>query len=99
MSAKLNCWQFMNCGREKGGLLVDLNGECPVSTAMKYDGLNGGIGAGRACWMVPDSFCRLNQSGRARPSQCHNCEFYKRVVYEEDEQIRFRFSTKKIPSA
>ncbi|MBU8933048.1 MAG: hypothetical protein KOO62_03480 [candidate division Zixibacteria bacterium] len=98
MSAKLNCWQFMNCGCEKDGLLVDLKGECPVSTAMKYDGLNGGIGAGRACWMVPDSICRLNQTAGGRPCQCHSCEFYQRVVYEEDKQVRFRFSGKKTPS-
>ena len=99
MSAKLNCWQFMNCGCEKDGLLVDLNGECPVSTAMKFDGLNGGIGAGRACWMIPDSMCQLNQASQGHRCQCHSCEFYRRVVFEENEKVRFRFSTPTAPSA
>ncbi|MFQ6113174.1 MAG: two-CW domain-containing protein [bacterium] len=40
---KLNCWEYKNCGREKGGVLAEVLGECPVSTAMKFDGLNDGI--------------------------------------------------------
>ncbi len=95
MKGDLNCWQYKNCGREKGGLMVDVLGECPVSTAMKYDGLNGGQGAGRSCWMAPNSACRRDQvGGNRRWDACHNCEFYKRVVFEEKEMTRFRFVSK-----
>ena len=96
MPSKLNCWEFRNCGREKGGLMAQLHGECPVSQAMKYDGLNGGVGAGRACWMVENSVCRLN-AVPAGGNPCLECEFYNRVLYEEDDQAVFRFAS--CPSA
>ncbi len=83
MCKKLNCWEFKNCGREQGGLLADTLGECPVSTSMKFDGLNNGVGAGRACWLIPNSACaknRLNNTGRS----CFDCPFYKRVKFEEE---------------
>ncbi|MDF1544676.1 MAG: hypothetical protein P1R58_06190 [bacterium] len=92
MCKKLNCWEYKNCGREAGGLMADALGECPVSRAMKFDGLNGGKAAGRACWMVPNSACRLNR-GRQRIPACHNCEFYKRVVREEADQVSFKYHT------
>ena len=93
MTRKLNCWQFKNCGREKGGLMAEILGECPVATAMKYDGLNGGFGAGRACWMVPDSGCRENLTSSSHIDPCYTCEFYKRVVFEQEEKTRFRFTS------
>jgi hypothetical protein len=84
---KLNCWQFKNCGREKGGLLVELLGECPVPSALKYDGMNGGQGAGRACWLV-DSGCICGRSANhPLPSDCQSCEFYRRVLFEEEQGI------------
>lgn len=90
MSKKLNCWEFKNCGREPGGLMADVLGECPVGSAMKYDGLNEGVGAGRACWMVPNSVCN-----HKRGASCYDCEFYKRVVFEQDEKIAFKYSSVK----
>ena len=95
MSQKLNCWEFKKCGREKGGLMVDILGECPVATAMKYDGQNDGIAAGRACWMV-NSGCRSFRAGVLKANCCLNCEFYKRVVFEEEENVCFRFSTETV---
>jgi hypothetical protein len=93
MARKLNCWEFKKCGREKGGVLVDILGECPVSTAMKYDGLNDGIGAGRACWMVPDAACRTDATLQPRLNPCHTCEFYRRVVFEEEDNILFKYTS------
>jgi hypothetical protein len=93
MNSKLNCWQFKNCGREPGGVLAEALGECPVAAAMKFDGLNDGVGAGRACWMVPDSACRESRSQMARIDPCHTCDFYKRVVFEQEETTRFRFTS------
>jgi hypothetical protein len=92
MPRKLNCWQFKNCGREKGGIMAEKLGECPVSSTMRYDGLNDGIGAGRACWMVPSNGCRGHGCNWWRNRQCHECEFYQRVVFEE-ESACFTFSS------
>lgn len=95
MTKKLNCWQFKNCGREKGGLMADILGECPVPSAMKYDGMNDGIGAGRACWMASESggHCR-----NAQVQNCSQCEFYKRVLFEQEERTLFRFASQQTES-
>ncbi len=94
MPKLMNCWEFKNCGREKDGLMTPILGECPVASAMKFDGLNEGLGAGRACWMVPDSAC-VQSSPKGR-RLCHTCEFYKRVIFEQDQEASFKFaSTKK----
>ncbi len=89
MSKKLNCWEYMNCGREKNGIMVPILGECKVYSDMKYDGLNNGVGAGRACWMSSNNNCIMRQHSQL--TCCHECAFYKRVMYEEDEQVEFRF--------
>ncbi len=83
---KLNCWQFKNCGREKGGLLAHVLGECPVSSALKFDGHNGGLAAGRACWQVDKTSCPGSLA-----NGCHNCEFYRRVLFEEDTEMSGRY--------
>ncbi|MDD5427437.1 MAG: hypothetical protein PHN52_13250 [candidate division Zixibacteria bacterium] len=93
MSQKLNCWQFKNCGREKGGLLADVLGVCPVATAMKQDGTNGGIAAGRVCWQVCDSAYRNDPAVFSRKKACYNCEFYRRVLYEEEEKTCYKFTS------
>ncbi len=85
MSKKLNCWEFVNCGREKNGLMVSTLGECKVVTDMKYDGLNNGVGAGRACWMTHKDNCVMIKSQQYL--SCYDCPFYKRVAFEEEEQI------------
>jgi len=71
--------------------MTELLGECPVFTAMEYDGLNDGIGAGRACWMVPNAFCHKDSVWRSQTHSCLDCEFYHRVVFEE-ENARFVFT-------
>ncbi len=74
--------------------MTDILGECPVSTSMKYDGLNEGVGGGRSCWMVPDTKCLSRRYGSQLKS-CLECPFYKRVVYEEEEEITFKFYSEK----
>jgi len=96
---KINCWQFMNCGREPGGIMVDLLGECPVATALKYDGLNDGRGAGRSCWMVCSSGDPASYRIGCGRSRCHTCDFYRRVVFEQEGQTRFKFSAPESQSA
>ena len=90
---KLNCWQFKNCGREPGGILANLLGECPVARTMKFDGLNDGIGAGRACWMVHNSVCKQPKNLSSPINPCHTCDFYKRVVFEQEENLCFRYTS------
>jgi len=97
VSRKLNCWQFKNCGREKGGLMASTLGVCPVAEAMRCDGQNHGIAGGRVCWSLRVSGNRLTSSGICSSPSCHNCEFYRRVLYEEAEQAQFRFSCDRLP--
>ncbi|UCD63299.1 MAG: hypothetical protein JSW34_11190 [Candidatus Zixiibacteriota bacterium] len=97
MRTKLNCWEFKNCGRQRGGLMADLLGACIVPEFMKYDGLNDGSGAGRACWMVPHSVTDGHNRRTATCSRrCYTCEFYKRVVFEQEEDTKFRFTSIKV---
>lgn len=96
MTRKLNCWQFKNCGREKGGLMADALGECQVPSAMKYDGMNDGVGAGRACWMISGTGCH-GPSGQIHG--CSQCDFYKRVLFEQEERTLFRFASRQTESA
>lgn len=90
MNKKLNCWEYNNCGREKNGIMVPIHGECPVSTTMKYDGLNGGVGAGRVCWLASKSKCHLKSSTVQK--NCRNCSFYKRVMFEQEDSIKAAFT-------
>jgi len=83
MSHKLNCWQYKNCGRERGGLLADHLGVCPVSVCAKLDGLNDGRAAGRACWKVAGAAMRCTRSASGLGKPCHQCTFFLRVQYEE----------------
>ena len=91
MDGKLNCWQYKNCGREKGGLLADILGECPVSTELKYDGVNGGRGAGRVCWAVTNACCCDPAIGAHL--SCHTCDFYRRVVFEQADTVSCKYSS------
>ena len=91
MPKKLNCWEYVNCGREKNGIMVPVLGECKVFSDMKHDGLNNGIGAGRACWMTLKDSCVMQKTNQI--SNCYDCPFYKRVVFEEEENIEHKFET------
>lgn len=88
MVRKLNCWEFHNCGRERDGLMVGTLGECPVSTALSFDGTNGGVAAGRACWMVRSTTNRLSRTEICAGSSCQACEFYRRVMHEEESDAK-----------
>jgi len=93
MSQKLNCWEFKNCGREKNGLMVPILGECAVYSYMKFDGLNEGQAAGRACWMVPHAPVKTDAATPTCSRRCYSCEFYKRVVFEQEEAACFKYTS------
>jgi len=81
MLKKNNCWEFTNCGREKGGENSIDFGICPASVSIQLDGINGGKSAGRACWLVKDTFC--DDSIGMKFHTCSKCSFYKFVQKEE----------------
>ena len=79
---KLNCWEFNNCGMEPGGIFAKKYGPCPVPKMMKYDGINGGRGAGRACWSIMSSSRDSRMICRNSRQSCFRCSFYNRVQNE-----------------
>jgi hypothetical protein len=96
VTRKLNCWEFKNCGREKGGLMVEVLGECPVVTAMHLDGTNGGQAGGRSCWTVRGCGNRLARAGIGTLNGCQKCEFFRRVAHEEETTISAQLSSSEV---
>jgi hypothetical protein len=83
--SKMNCWEFMKCGRQPGGERVDELGVCPASTESRTDGLNSGKMGGRSCWGITGTFCHGRIQGEfvsKMPDYVH-CEFYRIVAHEE----------------
>jgi hypothetical protein len=83
--AKLNCWEFKKCGREKGGAKAGELGVCPASTELRVNGANQGKNGGRACWAISGTLCGGNVQGTfaAKVGNCLKCEFYQLVGEEE----------------
>ena len=86
---KLNCWEYMKCGREPGGRHEHEKGNCPASTEKKLDGFHGGVNSGRACWVVAGTFCRGEVSGTfaEKIESCLQCEFFQMVKEEEGDRL------------
>ena len=82
---KLNCWEFMKCGREPGGAKVDEMGVCPATECTNLDGTHDGKNAGRSCWVVAGSMCKGNIQGTyaLKYLDCSRCTFYRKVREEE----------------
>jgi hypothetical protein len=81
----LNCWEYQQCGRERGGTAVGDAGPCPASTALEFDGTHSGTSGGRMCWSIEGTLCE--GCAHATPAQkaayCAKCAFYRRVQIEE----------------
>jgi len=90
MKKLLNCWEFMNCGRQPGGAKVAVNGVCPAATAKPYHGVNHGKNAGRFCWKVAGTMCTqaISSSFAGNFLTCLECPFFKKVAQEEDKAFR-----------
>lgn len=82
---KLNCWEFLKCGREEGGALTGEHGVCPAAVEARLDGVHDGLNAGRACWAVSGTLCCGKPSGTyaGKFPTCEMCEFYQYVKNEE----------------
>lgn len=91
MEEKENCWEYMKCGREPGGINADVLGICPTSIALKYDGINGGKCAGRYCWFVAGTFCHDEIQGTfaAKIKNCIKCPFFMMVAQQEGKTLVF----------
>lgn len=89
MKKKLNCWEFMQCGREPGGPGVKSLGVCPVCTEDALDGVHGGKNCGRACWALAGTSCSGTATGKfaTKFETCFNCEFFKLVREEEGSAL------------
>ena len=68
-SQKINCWEYMKCGREKDSTM-----KCPA-----YPNF------GRMCWAVAGTFCEGKVQGTfaQKYEDCKKCEFYQRVISKE----------------
>ncbi len=83
---KVNCWEFMRCGREPGGVNASELGVCPAAICKEADGIHGGINAGRCCWVVAGTFCKgdIQGSFAKKIHDCLACPFHCNVINEED---------------
>ena len=84
LMVKKNCWEVMKCGRQMGGHLAHL-GVCPTATAVKLNGVHGGLLGGRSCWVVQGTKCGGETQGPfgEKFKGCERCDFYKAVMVEE----------------
>lgn len=83
--SKVNCWEYMQCGREYGGAKEAEMGICPAVTNFPYAGKNGGRSAGRICWRVAGTFCHDELQGTyaKKMMSCGRCNFFLLVRSEE----------------
>ena len=83
--AKLNCWEYHNCGRETGGAQAKQLGVCPAAVETRLEGIHHGNYAGRACWVVSGTLCGGEVQGTfaKKFGKCERCDFYKTVKSEE----------------
>jgi CheY-like chemotaxis protein len=84
---KINCWEFMRCGRTPYDGPIDEKKICPVSADVRLDGIHGGKNGGRACWVVAGSMCdgKLQGPARQKFADCRKCSFYRALKKEEGE--------------
>ena len=89
MPRKINCWEYMKCGRQPGGENVDEHGECPAAVDSSFEGINDGCQAGRICWAVAGTFCGGEVQGTyaEKRGSCVSCEFYQLVQKEEGNSL------------
>lgn len=85
---KLNCWEYIQCGREPQGTKTGESGVCPASEDSSFDGINSGKQAGRICWAVAGTLGKGKRQGSfaEKRSTCLQCNFYKMVQIEEGKE-------------
>jgi hypothetical protein len=83
----INCWEFKKCGRELGGEHASVDGVCPAAIESRANGIHQGKNGGRCCWVITDSYCKINEEGDVSGQfvQCRNCEFY--AIVKDSSQL------------
>jgi CheY-like chemotaxis protein len=83
---KINCWEFMQCGREPGGVKSVGSPVCPAAVDAALDGVHGGRNSGRACWTVAGTLYagEVEGSNAKRICNCGTCDFFLNVKMEEE---------------
>ena len=74
MRSIMKCWEFMSCGREKGGNKSGELGICPAYPDH-----------GRHCARIAGTLCGGKVQGRfaAKLMDCIECAFYKSIHYDK----------------
>ncbi len=88
--AKLNCWEFLKCGREGGGANADSLGVCAAAAETRANGINGGINGGRVCWAVTGTLCggKVQGTFAQKFATClAECDFLKTAMKEERKNL------------
>ncbi len=87
---KLNCWEFKQCGREKGGANVVELGVCPASTETVLAGVHDGENSGRACWVMEGTLCAAEVQGSflEKFKRCIDCNFFHEVEAQEGRALK-----------
>ncbi|MFW9808395.1 MAG: two-CW domain-containing protein [Candidatus Thorarchaeota archaeon] len=87
--ARVNCWEFMQCGREPNGPKAAELGVCPASTDISTNGLNRGKNGGRICWAIAGTLCggKIQAEFALKFANCITCAFYNKVLNEESKIV------------
>lgn len=87
----MNCWEFMQCGREPGGYKTYDLGICPAAADSALDGKNSGKNGGRYCWKVTGTLSNGIVQGTfgSKIIDCIECDFFKKVQNEEGDKFLF----------
>jgi hypothetical protein len=83
-TARLNCWEFKQCGRELGGKNAAAEGVCLAAAAQHADSIHGGKNGGRCCWVT----ARTLFTNVAQFDTCRRCDFYESVRREEQTDFK-----------
>jgi len=87
--SKLNCWEFMNCGRQKGGRHAEDQGICSAATEDGAENIHSGCKGGRVCWTISGTMCggKVQGSFASKIENCMECDFYNLVKTEEGDNF------------
>ncbi len=87
---KLNCWEFIKCGREPKGKKTKELGVCPAALDERLNGFHEGKNAGRVCWAIAGTFCEGKVHGifAGKNNDCTVCDFFRQVKAEEGPNYR-----------
>ena len=86
---KVNCWEFMQCGREPGGDFVNELGVCPATEDPAFEGINEGKKSGRTCWAISGTLClgRVQEGFSSKQCDCKRCDFYQLIQLEQGDNF------------